>query len=467
LLVLVGCGNEQGYIGRERWLFYRPGIDYCAGPGFLASRQMKRRAESGSEWRAPPQPDPRQAVLQFHHQLAARGIRLILMPVPDKATIHPEKFSRRYEHWSGPPIHNSSYEQFIADVRQAGVLVCDVGNLLWEQKQRGGSPVFLATDTHWRPEALELAAAELARLLRQHVPLGEATSLSPGGSGVGGEGATARYHRRELPVSNLGDIAVMLRLPETQGIFAPEEIIVHPVVTADGREWQPDPNAEVLLLGDSFSNIYSHELMNWGKGAGLAEQLSFALQQPVDAIIQNDNGAHATRATLAEELAKGCDRLAGKKAVVWQFAVRELAVGDWKLLEMQVKAAPPSPCPTTPATPTEDQREELVVVGAVAAKSPAPRAGTVTYADHIFTIDLVVEEVLSGQLAEKRVPVYLFSMRQQKNTPAFSWAIGQRVKLRLQPWEPEWKKKYGQLNRTRTEDFDLLESKHWWGEAIE
>jgi alginate O-acetyltransferase complex protein AlgJ len=96
-LVYAGSGNEKGYVGRQRWLFYRPGIDYCTGPGFLNPRHMARRAESGRQWRPAPQPDPRAAIFQFHRQLAERNIRLVLMPTPDKATIHPEKFSSRYE----------------------------------------------------------------------------------------------------------------------------------------------------------------------------------------------------------------------------------------------------------------------------------------------------------------------------------------------------------------------------------
>ena len=53
-LVYAGSGNEKGYVGRQRWLFYRPGIDYCTGPGFLNPRHMARRADSGTAW-----PDPR------------------------------------------------------------------------------------------------------------------------------------------------------------------------------------------------------------------------------------------------------------------------------------------------------------------------------------------------------------------------------------------------------------------------
>jgi alginate O-acetyltransferase complex protein AlgJ len=213
------------------------------------------------------------------------------------------------------------------------------------------------------------------------------------------------------------------------------------------------------LLGDSFANIYSLAMMNWGCDAGLAEQLSFALNRSVDAILRNDNGACATREMLSRELAQGEDRLAGKKVVVWQFAARELAVGDWKLLDMTLEQSrkpsggPPPAC------------DELIVSGTIAAKSAAPRAGQMPYAHHIFTVDLTDLQVHSGALTEPKIPVYLFSMRNHQNTPAFSWPVGRRVKLKLQPWRPGFFARYGRINRTETDDIEL--ERHWWGEIIQ
>jgi alginate O-acetyltransferase complex protein AlgJ len=103
---------------------------------------------------------------------------------------------------------------------------------------------------------------------------------------------------------------------------------------ADGEPWRPSRSADVLLLGDSFTNIYSLATMGWGEAAGFAEQLSHALQRPIDRIVQNDQAAHATRAMLARDLSSGDDRLAGKRVVVWQFAARELAAGDWKIIPL-------------------------------------------------------------------------------------------------------------------------------------
>jgi alginate O-acetyltransferase complex protein AlgJ len=405
---------------------------------------MARRAESGREWRPDTQLDPRAAILQFHRQLAERNIRLLLMPTPDKVTIHPEKYSSRYE-GRRISIHNPSYPQFLAELEAAGVLVCDVTGALADYCERSGKPVYLATDTHWRPEAMELAAAELAGQIEQQVVFDASTEKLD-------------QLQKTQDIKNLGDIAMMLNLRQNQGVFGREVVTTHQVTDAAGVPWRADPTAEVLVLGDSFANIYSLGMMNWGSAAGLAEQLSFALQRPVDTILRNDEGAYATREILSRELAQGEDRLAGKKVVVWQFAARELAVGHWKLLDMTLKQ---SRRPVDSAPPAGG---ELIVSGTIATKSAAPRAGQIPYAHHIFTLDLIDLQVHSGTLTEPKIAVYLFSLRNHQNTAAFSWPVGKRVKLELQPWRPDFFRKFGRINRTDSDNLELEQP--WWGEIL-
>jgi alginate O-acetyltransferase complex protein AlgJ len=89
----------------------------------------------------------------------------------------------------------------------------------------------------------------------------------------------------------------------------------------------------VLLLGDSFTNVFSDEGLGWGGGAGLAEQLAYRLQRPVDRVAQNAGGAWAARQALRRELRSDPARLDGARVVVYQFAERELAFGDWREVE--------------------------------------------------------------------------------------------------------------------------------------
>lgn len=308
------AGNENAYCGRDGWLFYRPGIDALTGAGFLDPKVMAKRARMGDETHEPPQPDPVKAIVQFRDQLAARGIALIVFPAPDKAALYPEKLSARYD--GRQLVQNPSYDAFVRRLEAEKVLLCDTAPALLKGKQ-SGTPLYLATDTHWNPEGMKLAATALADLIRNRVPL---PSRNP-----------VRCAVEKKEVENLGDIAVMLKLPEDQTFYLPERVSLGAVHTPDGGKWKADPGADVLFLGDSFANIFSMGGMGWGESAGLVETLSAALERPVDTMLINDNGAYATRRQLSRELLGGKDRLSGKKLVVWEFAARELAVGDWKL----------------------------------------------------------------------------------------------------------------------------------------
>jgi alginate O-acetyltransferase complex protein AlgJ len=163
---------------------------------------------------------------------------------------------------------------------------------------------------------MEAVAARLARFIDRRWP---------------GSLPTTEYRVEQIEVQQTGDIVPMLDLPEGQRLYPPESVWLRRIVNADGTAWRSSRDAEVLVLGDSFSNIYSLESMGWGTSAGFVEQLSYALRRPVDRIVQNDQGAFATR----ELLARGTSRLTNTRVVVYQFAERELAFGDWKILPLE------------------------------------------------------------------------------------------------------------------------------------
>lgn len=290
---VLGTGNEQVYPGKERWLFYRPGVDMLTAPGF--------REE-----------DVLQALLDLRDDLAARGIRIVVLPAPGKATIHPERLTARPVR---PPVQNASFPDLVRRLEREGIEVIDLAPMLVGAK----SPQYLATDTHWTPDGMELAAKVLAGWIDASVPL---------------QGPRRTWSRRERQVEGLGDLARMLELPPGQSLFPQQRVTVHSVLGEDGQPWAPDPAAEVLILGDSYTNVYSRSDLGWGTGAGLAEQLAFHLQRPVDRIALNAGGAWASRQALARELAAGRDRLAGKRVVVVEFAARELAFGDWRRIRL-------------------------------------------------------------------------------------------------------------------------------------
>jgi hypothetical protein len=307
----LGVGNERVYAGQSGWLFYRPDVEYVTGRPFLDPAHMRRRIRSAPEWTAAPAPDPRPAIVRFSQDLAARGIVLIVMPTPVKPGVHPEMMASRLAGTTGV-VHNASYRALMDDLRTAGVQVFDPSEALTAARQ--GAPQYLATDTHWTPEAMEAIAALVAGAASNAAALPPLPD--PG------------YLVERAEVRSTGDTAKMLDLPDPSALFPPETVWLRRVLQPDGTLWRSSRDADVLLLGDSFSNIFSLESMGWGTSAGLAEQLSSALRRPVDRLVQNDQGSFATRAMLQRDPS----RLQGKRVVIYQFAARELAQGDWKVL---------------------------------------------------------------------------------------------------------------------------------------
>jgi alginate O-acetyltransferase complex protein AlgJ len=440
LTVVLGAGNEQVYLGHDPWLFYRADVDHVIGSPFLDPTRLKHRLQTSGV-----QPDPIKGIVDFRNQLAARGIDLVVLPVSVKPSMEGEMLaaSKANRAEASSPLPNPSFNEFKARLEREKVRVFDPAMFMMERGKN--APLYLDTDTHWRPETMEFVAQKLADFL-QLPPAAESTAPSI----------------VEKEIVARGDIAAMLKLTKSDKFFPPEKVTIRQVVTGTGL-WRPSRDADVLLLGDSFSNIFSFEAMGWGESAGFAEHLSFALRRPIDCILRNSDASFATREILSNELARGRDRLAGKKLVIWEFATRELSFGNWKLLDLKVGEAKPSRF----VNPNAGQ--EIEVNGTVETISSVPRPGTVPYKDHIAALHLV--DVVSGDsggapAAHRQAVVYLWSMRDNVWTAAARLRPGDRVKLHLRPW-PDVSAQYEKFNRTELDDSALQLEEPVWGENIE
>lgn len=444
LLRYLGQGNEKAVPGREGWLHFAPALDYLTGPPFLDAHQLGKRAKAHELWEAPPQPDPVGAIVSFKEQLAARGIELLILPVPVKAAIHPEKFSARLADSQGQPLANRSWPDFVAALEDRGVRLFDARPILADYAAANGD-AYLATDTHWLPGAMGAVAEELVRVIRNEIP-----DL---------QGHTV-FQLESQQVSGLGDIARMLTLPSGVALFPEQEVLTRQVASGQQELWQPDRNSPVLLLGDSFTNIYSTEGLGWGRGAGFAEQLSHLLGQPVDLLARNDSGAYVTREMLAGELARGRDRLAGKRLVIWQFSERELAFGNWKEIDLRLGEAKET------GFFVAQNGEPAAVKGVIAAVSRSPRPGAVPYRDNILTLHLVDLEGEQGRLDAGQALVYAWGMRDNRLTGLAHLRPGDTVRLVLENWEAV-EGEYGSYRRTALDD-ELLELElPNWGRPID
>jgi hypothetical protein len=313
-------GNKRALIGHAGWLFYTPGLEHLAGPSFLDSTPTSRAAPQSSL-----QHDPMPAIYELAAFLKQRGIAFVLFPVPDKIALQPLQLHGR----ELQVAHNVGWADFARELRAHDITLFDATPL---HLTAADAPYFLEQDTHWTPTWMQQVASELAQVAAQvgHLPP---------------EPNRHTYHSVAQTAERVGDLVDMLKLPDSQTYFSPRTVQLAQVHDETDALWEPDEKADVLLLGDSFSNVFTEEFMGWGEAAGLGPKLALALGRAIDVIAQNDSGAYATRKLLADALmsSEAADRLAGKRVVIWEFAARELSVGDWKHIDWSAAAKASNP----------------------------------------------------------------------------------------------------------------------------
>lgn len=431
-------GNEQVVVGPDGWLFFRPDVEALTGPSFL-NPPASRPGITATRRQSNPLP----AIRQLAVDLRARGIELLVVPVPSKAAMLGMNST-------APAIHNAGYQQFVSTLREAQIAVCDLSGILLDiedaskhHRPMQSTELYLKTDSHWSPEGMRRAARFIAEQgAMAAIPL----AVNP-----------SQWKTIEVSMENVGDTARLLGQSAAHPVVPAESCNILRVVDQPGSDWQPDPQAEVLLLGDSFANIYSQQELGWGTSAGMAEHLSLILQRHIDRIALNAGGALASRRELLRHLQQGQDRLAGKKLVIWQFAERELSQGDWQVLPL-----PKVMAPAAPAIPANSS----IIEGIIAQAGHLPDPASLPYREALLPLHLKMAGLRNkSPFVPSEIVVYVWGMRDRQLTPQAAWKPGQRVRLKVTPWA-QAEKQYGRFARAELEDPDLtlIDLPTYWGE---
>ncbi|MEO8130359.1 MAG: hypothetical protein ABI822_24875, partial [Bryobacteraceae bacterium] len=276
---LLNYAGEKALMGQDGWLFYRPDVRYLL--------------EAANE-------DPYPAILDFQQQLARQGTKLIVVPIPGKPSIYPEKLGAK-------PIRSGSLD-LIARLQAAGVDTIDLFRAFDQLRQANQTPLYLSQDTHWTPQAAEAAASIVASRAKE----------------MGIPGGSTHYDVRPVSAHRVGDIVKMIQSPPIAALYPGEEVQASQVVGL-----KDDPTSEVLVLGDSFSRIYQTDEP---KSSGFLAHLALELRMPLAAIV-NDGGASTL---VRQDLARRPRLLEGKKLVIWEFVERDIRFGTegWKVVPL-------------------------------------------------------------------------------------------------------------------------------------
>jgi alginate O-acetyltransferase complex protein AlgJ len=264
--------------------------------------------------------DPIPEIVRYSEELKALGVELLLVPVPAKASIYPEKLAAN-------PGPLPTMTAFFAKLASGGVQVLDLESaFLAAKKAAPDRMLYCATDSHWSPAGAALAAQLVAAKYKSRTDwaadqLRDLVKLKP---------ETLEFH---------GDL-----LTDTEKASMPKEKL--PLTRSgiasnpDGTEVKPVESAEdapLLVMGDSHCQVFRRGASMHTTCGGFIDHLTTDLSLPVEEISTQASGGEGPRIDIARRTVKEPDFWKKKKVVVWLFSAREFTQGRWKKIPAVVQ----------------------------------------------------------------------------------------------------------------------------------
>ncbi|MDB5103743.1 MAG: hypothetical protein JWP91_1432 [Fibrobacteres bacterium] len=269
LLILAGCREKDPFYSRNEALIrVLDAQDARSGKG--ADKYVIRGGNGHLFYLE----DLRAAVTKWDHLdsnlalisrvsagLKAKGVRLLLVPVPTKVEVYPALLGGR----DGSDI-SPSKNLFLAGLDSLGVEYLDLRRDF--AAARDSLRLFPHTDTHWDEDAIRLAAVRLAARLRPGLMAeGERDPESRAGSPAGLPAGTGQGSALidSVLTGFQGDLADKFGLAET------DTVRIRRVGNGKGGIYAEPDSAGILLFGDSFLNQYKRQ--SGHLGAHLSREL--------------------------------------------------------------------------------------------------------------------------------------------------------------------------------------------------
>ena len=296
--------------GLDDWLFLSPELRQVGRDGF-------RAPGTGGAPTTPTAPEtgPVATILDLHGQLAAREVELLLVPVPPKAVIFPEKVSGAVAIPIPVPRLDPALERLYDRLRAGGVDVLDLTDHFIRERFHPEGPLYCRTDSHWSGSGCTTAAAAIADDVRTRPWYAELDTESFGASWYS--------------TSISGDLAGPGGVPAGR-----EELRLRGVIRVAGGDRTavaPDRESPILLLGDSHALVFHAGGDLHAAGAGLPDQLAFELGLPVDLAATPDPSPMAALDALVERVRADPGYWGRKRLVIWCFAARAFGGrDDWR-----------------------------------------------------------------------------------------------------------------------------------------
>lgn len=308
-------GHEKVFAGRGGWFFDTMELNAITGSGALEPESTAPRKPTSA---APA------TVLDFAQKLQERGVPLLLIPLPLKASLYPEFITGSDPDNSEAPLYHACQPPLYEQFSKAGIDIQDLTQAMLQLKERK-KPVFWKQDSHWTPEVMQELARQLAIYIRKKYR--EAAGDSP-----------MIIDAKAPEGTSYGDLVQRARLDGPLTPLSPEQAVMvsFPSITND-------PDAPLALIGGDDVRIYDDPHLGFSDDgnelrAGFAQHLSLYLGERIDTYTQpNPQKAFAQRLD---------DDVRAKKLVVWILPARDLIAGpsagiDWSPVTFNPGRRPP------------------------------------------------------------------------------------------------------------------------------
>jgi hypothetical protein len=144
---------DLAWVGRDGWLYVNP-----LGPGVALPAAAPSPEPAVEAWAA--------ALADRHRELAARGVRYVVLVAREKSGVYPEYLPATYQRHPVPDLVTPLLDRLAA----AGVPAIDALPHLLRAKAEQSRPLFFQKDSHWTDAGAFAAYAALGAELERLVP---------------------------------------------------------------------------------------------------------------------------------------------------------------------------------------------------------------------------------------------------------------------------------------------------------
>ena len=298
---------------------------------FFLNRELKQLA-AGKFWEkdwatiAANKSDPTPHIVKFNELLKAKNVQLILVPIPAKAAIYPDKLAAKFS--SSDP---QALKGYFDELKKQGVDVLDIEPVLKAHLAKtggeGADKLYCEQDAHFSPLVAEIIAGLIKKKVANEAWFKDQQKTP-----------FKRSAKQTLNIT--GDLVkgVTFNPPPKNETLT----LRYAGKDADGNvESVPaDKGSPVLLVGDSHTMVFTDGASTGMhcQSAGLQDQLQYEFGFAIDRVANRGSGLVQARKSLVlmrvRSEAGFWDR---KKLVIWVFSAREFTQSSDKLIPLPIE----------------------------------------------------------------------------------------------------------------------------------